>query len=153
MLGNIDNKTQWGVLPPLHPTASLLNPGFTPALDEEENPSPPTVHNHLKPGGPPAFDGDCTKGHTFMNSCVLYQLLCTAELHDDQAKIHWVLSYMKSNCTATFANHTTWYETKYGAPHYATWKAFHKVFIETCLENESAHALMCLKSDCYFQGK
>jgi len=89
-----------------------------------------------------------------MNSGMLYQLLCTTEFHNDQAKIHWVLSYMKSNCAATFTDCTIQYETKYNTPCYASWDAFHEVFIETfCPENESTHALMHLESDCYFQGK
>ena len=89
-----------------------------------------------------------------MNSCILYQLLCAVEFQGDQAKIHWVLSYMKSNCAATFADCTICYETKYNSPCYGSWDAFQKVFIETfCPENESTHALMCLESDCYFQGK
>jgi hypothetical protein len=89
-----------------------------------------------------------------MNSCVLYKLLCAAEFQDDQAKIHWVLSYMKSNCAATFTDRIIRYETKYDSPHYGSWDAFQKVFIKTfCLENESTHTLMHLESDCYFQGK
>jgi hypothetical protein len=89
-----------------------------------------------------------------MNSCVLYQSLCAMEFQDDQAKIHWVLSYMKSNHAAIFTDRTIHYEMKYDSLCYGSWDAFQKVFIETfCLENESTHALMCLESDCYFQGK
>ena len=89
-----------------------------------------------------------------MNSCMLYQSLCTAVFHNDQAKIHWVLSYMKSDHTTTFADHSIWYETKHGALCYMTWEAFHELFIKTfCPENESTHALRCLESDCYFQSK
>jgi hypothetical protein len=89
-----------------------------------------------------------------MNSCVLYQSLCAAEFQDDQAKIHWVLSYMKSDCAATFADRTIRYETKYDSLRYGSWDAFQRVFIKTfCPENESTHALMRLESDRYFQGK
>ena len=97
-LGNIDIKTQQGVPPSLCPTTSLSNTGFIPALDKEENLSLPTVHNRLKHRMPPAFNGDHTKGHAFMNSCMLYQSLCATEFYNNQAKIHWVLSYIKSNC-------------------------------------------------------
>jgi len=89
-----------------------------------------------------------------MNSCILYQLLCAAEFQDNQAKIHWVLSYMKSDHAATFANHTIHYETKYDSLRYGSWDAIQRVFIKTfCPENKSTHALMRLESDCYFQGK
>jgi|HubBroStandDraft_3_1064219.scaffolds.fasta_scaffold10482_2 hypothetical protein len=153
-LGVVDNERQQGALPPLHPTASSSNAGGIPAFDGEENPPPPVARNRLKPGAPPSFDGDRAKGRAFMNSCVLYQSLCAAEFQDDQAKIHWVLSYMKSDRAATFADRTIRYETKYDSPRYGSWDAFQKVFIETfCPENESTHALMRLESDRYFQGK
>jgi hypothetical protein len=153
-LGVVDNERQQGAFPPLHPTASLSNAGAVPAFDGEENSPPPVARNRVKPRVPPSFDGDHAKGHTFMNSCILYQSLCAAEFQDDQAKIHWVLSYMKSDRAATFTDHTIHYETKYNSPHYGLWDAFQSVFIETfCPENESTHALMCLESDRYFQGK
>jgi hypothetical protein len=153
-LGVVDNERQQGAFPPLHPTASLSNAGAVPAFDGEENSPLPVARNRLKPGVPPSFDGDCAKGCTFMNSCVLYQLLCAVEFQDDQAKIHWVLSYMKSDRAATFADHTICYKTKYDSPRYGSWDAFQRVFIKTfCLENESTHALMRLESNRYFQGK
>jgi len=152
-LGVIDNERQQGTPPSLRLTA-LSNAWGIPVFDGEEDTPLPIVHNCLKPRVPPSFDGDRAKGCTFMNSCILYQLLCMVEFQDDQAKIHWVLSYMKSDCAATFANCTICYETKYNSLHYGSWNAFQKVFIEIfCLENKSTHALMCLESDCYFQGK
>jgi len=152
-LGVIDNERQQGTPPSLRLTASS-NAWGIPAFDGEEGAPLPITCDHLKPGVPPSFDGDCTKGHAFMNSCVLYQLLCTTEFQDDQAKIHWVLSYMKSDRAATFTDHTIRYKMKYNSLCYGSWDAFQKVFIKTfCLENESTHTLMCLESDCYFQGK
>jgi hypothetical protein len=153
-LGVVDNERQQGAFPPLHPTASSSNAGAVPTFDGEENSPLPITHNRLKPGVPPSFDGDHAKGHAFMNSCILYQSLCAMEFQDDQAKIHWVLSYMKSDHTTTFADRTIHYETKYDSLRYGLWDTFQKVFIETfCPENESTHALMRLKSNHYFQGK
>jgi hypothetical protein len=144
-LGVVDNERQQGAFPPLHPTASSSNAGAVPTFDGEENSPPPVAHNRLKPGVPPSFDGDREKGRAFMNSCVLYQLLCAAEFQDDQAKIHWVLSYMKSDCTATFADHTICYKTKYNSPRYGSWDAFQRVFIETfCLETNPPMPLCTL---------
>jgi len=146
-LGVVDNERQQGAFSPLHPTASLSNARAVPTSDEEENSPPPIACNRLKPGVPPSFNSDRAKGHAFMNSCILYQSLCAAEFQDDQAKIHWVLSYMKSDRAATFADRTIRYETKYNSPHYGSWDAFQRVFIKTfCLENESTHALMRLES-------
>jgi len=152
-LGVIDNERQQGTPPSLCPTTSSNARGI-PAFDGEEDAPLPITRNCLKPGVPPSFDGDCVKGCAFMNSCILYQLLCAMEFQDDQAKIHWVLSYMKSDHAATFTDHTIHYEMKYDSPHYGLWDAFQKAFIKTfCLENKSTHALMCLESDHYFQGK
>src|SRR5580693_697727 len=100
--------------------------GVSPHLTEKRTPPPPVARNRLKPGAPPCFDGDRAKGRAFMNSCVLYQSLCAAEFQDDQAKIHWVLSYMKSDRAATFADRTIRYETKYDSPRYGSWDAFQK---------------------------
>ena len=143
-LGVIDNERQQGIPPSLCPTTSWSNTWGIPVFDGEEDTPLPIAHNRLKPRVPPSFDSDRVKGCAFMNSCVLYQSLCAAEFQDDQAKIHWVPSYMKSDHAATFADCTICYKTKYNSPHYGLWDAFQKVFIETfCLENESTHALMC----------
>ena len=101
-LGVIDNERQQGTPPSLRPTASSNARGI-PAFDGEEDAPLPITHNCLKPGVPPSFDSDRAKGRASMNSCILYQSLCAAEFQDDQAKIHWVLSYMKSDRAATFA--------------------------------------------------
>jgi hypothetical protein len=126
-LGVVDNERQQGAFPPLHPTASSSNAGAVPTFDGEENSPLPVARNRLKPGVPPSFDGDRAKGHTFMNSCMLYQSLCAVEFQDDQAKIHWVLSYMKSDCATTFVDRTICYETKYDSPRYGLWDAFQRV--------------------------
>jgi hypothetical protein len=49
-----------------------------------------------RPAAPPDFDGDRTKGMAFLNSCQTYIRLCPKEFPDDQAKIVWAMSYMKS---------------------------------------------------------
>lgn len=53
------------------------------------------THPWLKPATPLEYDGDRKKGCAFYNSCMLYMKLCLTEFPDDQAKINWVLSYMK----------------------------------------------------------
>jgi hypothetical protein len=49
-----------------------------------------------KPATPPEFDGDRKKGLTFLHSCQTYIRLCPEEFHDEQTKIVWAMSYMKS---------------------------------------------------------
>jgi len=58
----------------------------------------------LKPATPNDFDGDHLKGRAFLNSCRLYISPCESQFQDDQAKIHWALSFMKSGCAALHAN-------------------------------------------------
>jgi hypothetical protein len=114
----------------------------------------PTPRNRLKPGVPSDFDGNRLKGRAFLNSCLLYMSLCSAEFTDDQAKIHWVLSYMKLGHAATFADRTLRYEARTNTSRYQHWHAFRVAFIEAfCPENEATVALMHLESEVYFQGK
>ena len=49
-----------------------------------------------RPAAPPDFDGDRTKGMAFLNSCQTYIRLCPKEFQDEQTKIVWAMSYMKS---------------------------------------------------------
>jgi hypothetical protein len=108
----------------------------------------------LKPGTPSDFNGDRTKGRAFLNTCQLYMSLCASEFADDQARIHWALSYMKEGRAATFADRTLRLETRTGNPRYPTWLDFREAFVKTfCPENEATTALMTLESERYYQGK
>ena len=53
-----------------------------------------------KPACPPEFDGERTKGLTFLNSCQTYIRLCPEEFRDEQTKIVWAMSYMKAGRAA-----------------------------------------------------
>jgi len=113
-----------------------------------------TVHSRLKPGVPTDFDGDRSKGRAFLNSCDLYIRLCPQEFVDDQAKVHWVLSYMKNDRAATFADRVLRQEAKTNLPRFGTWRSFRAVFIESfCPENEATYSLLRLESERYFQGR
>jgi hypothetical protein len=50
----------------------------------------------LCPALPNGFNGDCSKGPTFIRSCQTYIILCLESFSDDQTKIVWALSYMKA---------------------------------------------------------
>jgi hypothetical protein len=117
-------------------------------------PSPSFAKLRPKAAAPDAFDGDRTKGRAFLTSCQLYLKLCDAEFRDDQARIHWVLSYMKSGRAATFANRTLRTETRTGKPCYRNWEEFMETLEnQFCPENEVTHARMRLESSRYFQGR
>jgi Retrotransposon gag protein len=136
----------------LHPDVPVdpsLTPTPTPVI-----PQTPAPRSHIKPGTLPDFDSERSKGRAFLNSCLLYMSLCSTEFADDQAKIHWVLSYMKSGCAATFADRVLRHETRSVTPRFASWVPFRAAFVDSfCPENESTFALMRLESDCYFQSK
>jgi hypothetical protein len=73
---------------------------------------------------------------------------------DEQAQIHWALSYFKSGHATTFADRTLRAESKRGGPSYATWANFEAEFRLTFrLENEATTSLMHLESERYFQGQ
>jgi hypothetical protein len=63
-----------------------------------------SAKNRLRPGLPSDFDGNRAKGHDFLKSCSLYMSLCSSDFADDQAKILWVLSYMKSRRASDFTS-------------------------------------------------
>jgi hypothetical protein len=68
------------------------------------DPTPQVWAQGLKPVTPNDFDGDRIKGQAFLNSCQLYISLCEDQFKDEQAKIHWALSFMKSRRAALYAN-------------------------------------------------
>ena len=56
----------------------------------------PSKTRATRPSVPPEFDGDRSKGVAFLNSCQTYIRLCPKEFPDEQTKIVWAMSYMKS---------------------------------------------------------
>jgi len=80
-------------------------PAVANAVVAPLNPPNTSIHR-LKPATPSEFTGDCTKGHAFLNSCNLYIGLAPTQFADDQARIYWVLSFIKGDHTAHFTNQT-----------------------------------------------
>ena len=58
------------------------------------------------------FDRDCRKGHASFNTCCIYFAIVGNLFLNDQAHIHWVLSFFKSDCAACFANKVLQHKTK-----------------------------------------
>jgi hypothetical protein len=110
--------------------------------------------NRLCPGLPLDFDGNRAKGRNFLKSCSLYMSLCSGNFADDQAKILWVLSYMKSRHASDFTSDLVEYAETDRCDYYVDWPMFHIAFIENFLPaNESTAAILRLESDCFYQGK
>ena len=71
----------------------------------------------VKPVMPADFDGDREKGCAFFNTCCIYFTVVGDLFPSDQFRIHWVLSFFKSDRAACFANKILWSESK-GKGHY-----------------------------------
>jgi len=98
--------------------------------------------NRLKPATLSEFLGDHTKGQAFLNSCNLYIGLAQTQFANDQAKIYWVLSFMKGNHAVHFMDWTIQLTQQMGSLPWATWDEFRLEFIwETklsiCERNDS----------------
>ena len=57
---------------------------------------------YVKPATPNNFLGDHTNVHAFINFCELYMALAPHQFVDDNAKIMWVFSFMKTDQAAHF---------------------------------------------------
>ena len=77
------------LLPTTKNTPETPTPVLPPSAD------PPRTRT-ARPAAPPDFDGERTKGMAFLNSCQTYIRLCPKEFPDEQTKIVWAMSYMKS---------------------------------------------------------
>ena len=72
----------------------------TPVFSETHAPS----HVKIKPATPADFNGDHEKGRAFLNSCNIYFAICGDLFPNEQAWIHWALSFFKANRAACFSN-------------------------------------------------
>jgi hypothetical protein len=141
---NVDDR----VATPTSPLVSL------PSLLLPSQPRSALHSPRIKPANPDNFDSDRSKGHAFLTSCELYLTLTGADYPDEQARIHWALSFFKSRCAATFAKRIARKEMRTRVMAFANWTDFTSEFTSTfCPENEATSALMRLESDRYFQGQ
>ena len=105
------------------------------------------------PALPNKFDGDRSKGPAFIRSCQTYMLLCPESFSDDQTKIIWALSYMKSGRAAKWAARIfKWEEENAGYTKFLDWDNFKSEFRkEFCPANSDAAAINKLESTAYYQ--
>jgi hypothetical protein len=98
--------------------------------------------SRVKPATPPDCDGDHEKGHAFLNTYSIYFVICRSLFPNDQARIHWTLSYFKSNRAACFANRVFRSVLKGKGDYFKDWEAFEKTFVDQfCPKNEQLTAL------------
>ena len=58
----------------------------------------------VKPAMPADFDSNREKGHAFFNTCCIYFTVIRDLFPSDQSRIHWALSFFKSDRAARFTN-------------------------------------------------
>jgi len=107
----------------------------------------------VKLAAPAGFDGSHKKGHAFLNSCMIYFTICNDHFLNDQAHIHWALSFFKTECVACFADKVlcSW---RKGKAYYLNWDAFEEDFVEHfCPKDEQLSAITKLKGTTWYQGK
>ena len=148
------------------PTHKWLSPTTT-SLDAAttETTCPPIKNNpisdsvsqvstrQLRPALPNEFDRDRSKGVTFLRSCQTYIVLCPESFSDDQVKIIWALSYMKSGWAAKWAACIfKWEEENAGDSRLLDWDNFKSEFHkEFCPASSEATAINKLESTTYYQ--
>ena len=72
----------------------------------------PAPISQLKPATPSDFDGDRKRGRAFLNSCELFYALCPSDFVNDQARVLWTLSFMKTGRANSFAEQMLHWEAK-----------------------------------------
>jgi hypothetical protein len=108
---------------------------------------------HIKPSYPNEFGGDRMKGQVFLNSCKLYTALTPHQFTDDQAKIMWALSFMKSGHAAHFVEQQMRGYHDIGSLSYGLWQEFvYKFIAEFCPKNEVQTSRTKLETMKFFQG-
>ena len=110
----------------------------------------------LRPSAPADFDGDRTKGKTFLTSCRTYIRLCPEAFTDDDTKIVWALSYMKDGRAGRWAAREFEYEAKSEAKNlrFLDWVDFEREFRKDFTPlDEEATAINVLETTTYFQGR
>ena len=125
-----------------------------PALNQPPPTITPIPSRAPAPAKPSDFDGDRSKGRTFMNSCSLYMNLCSAEFPNDQIRILWVLSFLKAGRAAVFTNKVLSHEQRTHTPLYDSWGAFQVAFKQEFFPlHEGTTAMTVLESQSYYQGR
>ena len=120
------------------------------------SPSPVSPKSHkVRRSVPTEFDGDRSKGIAFLNSCQTYIQLCPKDFTDEQTKIIWAMSYMKSGRAQKWtARIFCWKQQpeNSGANKFFDWEDFRNEFRkEFTPAHSDALAINRLESATYYQ--
>ena len=151
-LDNIDERTA-RILPSVSNPALENHEILCEYHEQHEHSVDAHRPRYVKLATPNDFSGDCTKGHAFINSCELYMALAPHQFVENNAKIMWVFSFMKTDRAACFiTQHMQNYQT-IGSLLYATWNEFITEFVtEFCPKNKLLTSQTDLETSKYFQG-
>jgi hypothetical protein len=118
-------------------------------------PHPVPTSARARPATPPEFDGDRKKGMAFLNSCQTYIRLCSSEFPDEQTKIVWAMSYMKSGRAQKWAARVFRWEQQpehLDQTKFLDWEDFVGTFkTEFTPAHSDALAINRLESTAYYQ--
>ena len=108
-----------------------------------------------RPANPPEFNGERSEGLAFLNSCQTYLRLCPEEFPDEQTKIMWAMSYMKSGRAQKWtARIFRWEQLEENENHskFLDWADFRDEFRkEFTPSHADALAINRLESSAYYQ--
>ena len=125
-----------------------------PTTPASPPPIPPKSHK-AHPSMPTEFDGDRSKGIAYLNSCQTYIQLCPEDFADEQTKIIWAMSYMKSSRAQKWTARIFRWEQQpknSGANKFFDWEDFHNEFKkEFTPAHSDALAINRLESATYYQ--
>ena len=117
-------------------------------------PSAGRKKNHLKPSTPADFDGDRAKGKAFLTSCHTYIRLCADSFEDNDTKIVWAMSFMKTGRASRWAQRELEHEAAKGSLRFTDWLDFEDEFCQDFTPlNAEATAVNILEGNSYFQGR
>jgi hypothetical protein len=143
------------LVPPTRPSSPPKRDTPSPSSPPSPGPRRTLTGRGPAPALPSEFDGDRTKGMAFLRSCQTYFRLCPDSFSDDQMKILWALSYLKSGRAAKWAARVfRWEEDNRGFHKFLDWDNFHDEFkAEFCPANTDIAAINRLESVAYFQNR
>ena len=123
---------------------------------KEDTPKPsPAGTRQCRPATPQNFDGDRSKGMTFLNACQTYFRLAPDEFADDETKIIWAMSYMNSGRAQKWTARVFLWEQMpehAGLTRFRNWDDFRTEFkAEFTPAHADALAINRLESAAYYQ--
>ena len=101
-LGEAQNKRMAHVLPSISNPLSENHKILCEYHEHCEHSIDAHRPRYAKLATPNDFSGDCTKCCTFINSCELYMALAPHQFADDNTKIMWAFSFIKTDRAARF---------------------------------------------------